>query len=87
MATATVEARIPRAILEDRYDGLMVPPNDQGFTKLGLRLVETIEALAQGTARAGDVEAADSLGGVVQDAIDAARAVVIGEIDRRGIAR
>jgi hypothetical protein len=86
MTTATAPA-ISRAVLEDRYTGLMIPADDRGFTELGLRLVETIEALALGTARHGDIELDDSLGGVASAAQDAVRETIIREIAARGIAR
>lgn len=81
------ETRIPRTILEDRYHGLIVPPDDRGFTKLGIRLHHVLEDLVLGTARHGDPEAHDGLGGVVQEAHDTLRALIIDRIDSRGIAR
>lgn len=83
------DPRIPRTMLEDRYHGLVDEPDDT-WTELGQKLHDAIEQLIVYTARRDIdrlVEDGDPGGHTIGAAMAAVRETIIGEIDRRGIAR
>ncbi|MBA2381933.1 MAG: hypothetical protein H0V73_07470 [Chloroflexi bacterium] len=88
MARQTDE-RVSLAILEDRYDGLLITPPSDGFTKLGDKLQAVIEGLIEGVARVkwtGNLTG-DQTGAITDAVLEVLRATVVAEIDSRGIAR
>jgi len=82
---AATPPRIPRAILEDRYDGLMTSLDGMESSKIDLRLILTLRAFCEGVARHPyDAEHGVDL---VDECLTLIRECIISRTDELGLAR
>jgi hypothetical protein len=86
--TGQATARIPRAIIEDRYDGL-IEPDSGAWSPLAMKLAKLLERLVAGTARVPvEEDARNALSDLAEQEIFVViRETIIRRVDELGLAR